>query len=82
MPPAHIAASETVFEKHREEIEKQIHGFEIAFVPVRFDHVASIIVNADDSIMRPAAMLRVADCIRDSVSIAITTADRMAAHQK
>jgi len=32
---------------------------------VRFDHVARLIVNADHSVMRAAAMLRVADCAID-----------------
>ena len=36
---------------------------EIARVLVRFNHVASLIVNANHSIMRPAAKLRVIDGI-------------------
>jgi hypothetical protein len=43
----------------------------IALVAVRVHHVAGVIVNADHGIMRAAAMLRVTDCIRDSISIAI-----------
>ena len=35
--------------------------FEIARVLVRLDHVASVIINADHSIMRAAAVHRVAD---------------------
>jgi hypothetical protein len=36
--------------------------FELARVLVRPDHVASFIVNADDSVMRSTAMPRVIDC--------------------
>jgi hypothetical protein len=39
--------------------------FEIAVVLVRFNHLASIIINADHSITRAAAMLRVSDCVGD-----------------
>jgi len=38
---------------------------------MRFDQVASVIVNANHGIMRAAAMLRVTDCIRDSIALAI-----------
>jgi hypothetical protein len=37
--------------------------FELAHVLVRFDHVASGIINADHSVMGAAAVLRVADWI-------------------
>jgi len=37
--------------------------FEIALVLLRFDHAASRIINANHSIMRAAAVHRVADCI-------------------
>jgi hypothetical protein len=37
---------------------------EIAVVRVRLYHIASVIVNANHSIMRAAAVQRVADCIR------------------
>ena len=50
---------------------------EIALVLVRLNDIASRIVNANHGIMRPAAMLRVADCIRDSH----TTTDQTAAHR-
>jgi hypothetical protein len=39
--------------------------FEIARVLVRFDHVASVIVNANHGAMRAAAMLRIINCIGD-----------------
>jgi len=45
--------------------------FEIAFVLVRFDHVASSHVNADHSIVWTAVMLCVADCIRDGIRFAV-----------
>jgi len=40
-------------------------------VLVRFDHVASGIINENHGIMRAAAMLRVSDCVRDSIRLAI-----------
>ena len=40
---------------------------EIARVLVRFDHVASFIVNVDHGVMRSAALAGVADCIAGSV---------------
>jgi hypothetical protein len=40
-------------------------------VLVRFDDVASVIVNADHSIMRSAAMLRVTDSVRDGIRPAV-----------
>jgi hypothetical protein len=39
--------------------------FELASVLVRFDRVASFIVNANHSAMGPAAKLRVVDCVAD-----------------
>jgi hypothetical protein len=45
---------------------------ELALVLVRLDHVASIIVNANDCIVRAAVKLRVADCIADRVWLAIS----------
>jgi hypothetical protein len=45
--------------------------FEITFVLVRFDHVASGVVNANHSIMSPAEKLCVADCVADRVWLAI-----------
>ena len=41
--------------------------FELALVLVRFDHVASRIVNADHGMMGTAAVLRVVDCVRGRV---------------
>jgi hypothetical protein len=38
--PAHPAASETLFEKHGEQIEEQIQGFETALVFELFGHLA------------------------------------------
>jgi len=35
------------------------------------DHVASVIANANDSIMRAAVEFRVADCIRDRIRLAV-----------
>lgn len=37
--------------------------FAIAFVFVRLDHIASLMVNTNDGIMRRAVMLPVADCV-------------------
>jgi hypothetical protein len=45
--------------------------FEIAFVFVRFDHVASVIVNANHGIMRPAVEFGVVDCIAEFVWLVI-----------
>jgi hypothetical protein len=45
--------------------------FEIARVLVCFDHVASVIVNANHSVVRTAAMLGVADCVADRVWLAV-----------
>jgi hypothetical protein len=39
--------------------------FEVARVLVRFNHVASFIVNANHSVMRPVAKLCVVDCAAD-----------------
>ena len=50
------------------------HGawrFEIPVVLVRLDHIASSIVNANDSIMRSTAVLRVIDCVADCVWLSI-----------
>ena len=44
-----------------------LRSLEIVRVLVRFDHVASVIVNANHSVVRSAAKLRVADCITDRV---------------
>ena len=44
---------------------------EIARMLVRLDHVARFIVNANHGVVRPAAKLRVADCIADRVWLAI-----------
>jgi hypothetical protein len=41
--------------------EELLRLFKIASVLLRLDHIASIIVNADHSVMRAAAILRVAD---------------------
>ena len=41
--------------------------FEIAFVLARFGQVACIIVNENQSIMRPAMLLSISDGIADSV---------------
>jgi hypothetical protein len=38
---------------------------------VRFEHIAAHIVNANHGIVRPAAMLRVSDCVRDGIQLAI-----------
>jgi len=45
--------------------------FEIARVLVRLDHVASVIVNANQGVMCPAEEFRLADCIADCVWLAI-----------
>ena len=55
------------------------HSFELARVLVRSNYVASVIVNANHSVVRTAARLRVADCISDRVTGPDTTADRNAA---
>ena len=41
--------------------------FEIARVLVRFDHIASIIVNVNHGVMSAAVLAGVAGCIADSV---------------
>ena len=46
--------------------------FEIALVLVRFDHVASIIVNADNRVMGAAEKLCVIDCVAGCVWLAVT----------
>jgi len=46
--------------------------FEIALVLVRFDHVANIIVNANQSVMRATIMHRVADRVASRVRSTIT----------
>ena len=38
---------------------------------MRFDHIASRVVNVNHGIVRPAVMLRVTDCVGDTLSIAI-----------
>ena len=38
---------------------------------MRLDHIASVIINADHSIMWPAAVLGVANCIADRILFAI-----------
>jgi hypothetical protein len=50
------------------------HSFEIALVPVRLDHVASIIVNANHNVLSTAEMLRISDCVADCVRLAIPQA--------
>jgi hypothetical protein len=45
--------------------------FEIARVLVRLGRFVSLIVNANDSVMRPAEELRVTDCVADSVRSAV-----------
>jgi hypothetical protein len=45
--------------------------FEIAFVFVCLDHVASVIVNANHGIMRPAVEFGVVDCIAEFVWLVI-----------
>ena len=54
--------------------------FEFARVLVRFDHVASSIVNANHGIMWSAVEFCVSDCIADCIWPGVTTAARMAAH--
>ena len=44
---------------------------EIAGVLVRFDHVASVIVNSNHRAMSAAVMLRVTDRVTDCVRLAI-----------
>jgi hypothetical protein len=44
---------------------------EIAIVLVRFDHVASFIVNAKNGIVWAAAKLRVVDCVADRIRFAV-----------
>jgi hypothetical protein len=46
----------------------------LALVLVRFDHVATIIVNANHSIVRAAAKLCVVNCIADRVWLAVPQA--------
>ena len=48
--------------------------FELARVLVRLDHVANVIIHANHGMMRSAVMLRVSDCITDSVWSAIQEA--------
>jgi hypothetical protein len=43
--------------------EIALRFFELAFVLVRFNHIASFIVHADHSVMRAAVELRVFDCV-------------------
>jgi hypothetical protein len=45
--------------------------FELARVLVRLDHIASVIVNANHSIMRTGSKLGVTDCIADCVRLAV-----------
>ena len=45
--------------------------FEVASVFVRLNHVARVIVNANYSIMRTAAMRSVADCVRNCGWLAV-----------
>jgi hypothetical protein len=47
------------------------HSLKLARVLVRFDHTARFIVNANHNIMRAAAKLGVADCVRDGFLPAI-----------
>src|SRR5262249_48091799 len=45
---------------------EETHGsFKLALVLVRFNHVASHIVNRDHSIMRAAVKLRISNCVAD-----------------
>jgi hypothetical protein len=48
--------------------------FELALVLVRFDHVASRIVNANHGIMRTAEKLGVTDCITGRIRLGILQA--------
>jgi len=48
--------------------------FELARVLVRLDYIASIIVNANDGVMRSAVELRIIDCVADCVRLAIPQA--------
>jgi hypothetical protein len=47
---------------------------EIASVLVHFDHFASLIENANHSVMRTAEKICIADCVADSVWLAIPQA--------
>ncbi len=49
---------------------------------MRFDHVASFIVNANHGVVGAAKEFCVADCVRDCVRLAGTTADRRPARRK
>ena len=55
----------------RRDASKNSPLLEIASVLVRVDYVASLIVNANHSVMRAAKKLGVADCIADCVWLAI-----------
>ena len=52
--------------------------FELACLLVCPDHIASLIINANHSVLRAAAKLRVfdrvADCIRDCIRLAVPEA--------
>ena len=49
---------------------------ELTCLFVRFNHVASFIVNANHSVMRAAVKLRVADCVADCVRLAVPQATK------
>jgi hypothetical protein len=51
----------------RRRLKRPLRLFEIARVLVRFDHVASIIINANHGTMGSAAKLGVVNCVADCV---------------
>jgi hypothetical protein len=56
--------------------------FELAGLLVRVDHVARLIVNANHSIMRAAEKLRVPDCVRDCIRLAVPQATERGSKSK
>ena len=46
----------------------------LARVLVRFNHIASFVVNANHGVMRPAEKFCIADCIADCISLGIPQA--------
>jgi hypothetical protein len=59
------------FPDHSKSVDEIKRFFELALVLVRFDHVASRIVNANHSTMVAAVKFRVVDCITGCVWLGI-----------
>ena len=70
------------FQKYRTPSHQQKRTHHSNCVRVRFDHVASVIINANDSPVRAAVVSGVSDCVRDGVRLAIPQATEMAAHRR